>query len=184
MDDDAGGFLARPGLKSDPKPAASFAGFPVAAGGHGVGEGKESLRIATGRTEAFEQLGELQFQHRLQAFPAHITLCRTIKRITDRHVIGRDRLRHRSCRAADQEEPSRDFLAAANLSERSIGRGVEIYRQRLLPRSRFAFIHNRAPPARTGYSPPMWAPFSATDRRMSRIKNTNTTPTAADKEKT
>ena len=63
------------GLKSDPEPAASFAGFPVAAGGHGVGEGKESLRIASGRTEAFEQLGELQFQHRLQAFPAYITLC-------------------------------------------------------------------------------------------------------------
>ncbi len=30
MNDDAGRFLARTGLKSDPEPAASFAGFPVA----------------------------------------------------------------------------------------------------------------------------------------------------------
>src|ERR1700733_4486749 len=143
MNDDAGRFLARTGLKSDPEPAASFAGFPGAAGGHCVGEGEEPLRIAAGRIEALEQLIELQLQHRLEAFPAHITLCWTIKGIADRHVIGRDRLRHRSCRAADQEKPSCDFLAAANLGECSIGRGVEIYRQRLLTRSRFALIHDR-----------------------------------------
>src|SRR5277367_1190751 len=148
MNDDAGRFLARTGLKSNPEPATSFAGLSVAAGGHGVREGEEPLRIAAGWIEAFEQLGELQSQHRLQAFPAHITLCWPIERITDRHVIGRDRLRHRSCRAADQEEPSCDLLAAANLGERSIGRGVEIYRQRFLTRSRFALIHDRAPPRR------------------------------------
>src|SRR6266851_9670729 len=146
MNDDAGRFLARTGLKSDPEPAASFAGFPVAAGGHGVGEGEEPLRIATGRTEAFEQLGELQSQHCLQAFPAHIMLCWTINGITDRHIISRDRLRHRSGGAADQEEASCDLLAAANLGECSIRRGVEINRQRLLTRVRVALIHDRAPP--------------------------------------
>lgn len=37
---------------------------------------------------------------------------------------------------------------------------------------------------RTGYSAPMWVPFSATERRMSRIENTSTTPTAAETVKT
>ncbi len=36
----------------------------------------------------------------------------------------------------------------------------------------------------TGYSPPMWAPFSATERRMSRTVNINSKPTAAEKENT
>src|SRR5260370_18048492 len=141
MNDDAGRFLARTGLKSDPEPAASFAGFPVAAGGHGVGEGEEPLRIATGRTEAFEQLGELQSQHCLQAFPAHIMLCWTIKGITDRHVITRDRLRHRPGGAPDQGEPSCDLLAAANLCECSLRPGVGTYRQRLWTRPRAPLIH-------------------------------------------
>jgi len=34
------------------------------------------------------------------------------------------------------------------------------------------------------YSPPMWAPFSATERRMSRTKNISSWPIAAEKEKT
>ena len=69
MNDDAGRFLARTGLKSDPEPAASFAGFPVAAGGHGVCEGEEPLRITTGRTDALDQLRELHSQPGLQNVP-------------------------------------------------------------------------------------------------------------------
>src|SRR3984957_20867501 len=88
LNHEAGRFFARTRLKSDPEPAVSFAGFTMAAGGYGIGEGEEPLAIATGGTEAVEQLSELQFQHRLQAFPTHIVLCRTIKGITNRHVIG------------------------------------------------------------------------------------------------
>ena len=34
------------------------------------------------------------------------------------------------------------------------------------------------------YSAPIWAPFSATERRMSSMSATNRTPTAAENEKT
>src|ERR1700737_4924506 len=41
-----------------------------------------------------------------------------------------------------------------------------------------------AHPNETGYSPPIRAPFSATDRRMSRTEDAKSKPTAAETEKT
>src|SRR5262249_43000829 len=66
---------------------------------------------------------------------------RAVEVIADRHVVGRNGLRHRSGCAADRKESPGHFLAGADLGERSVSNRIEVELQRLLSGTGSSVIH-------------------------------------------
>src|SRR6266705_5124364 len=124
--------MVKLGLETNPEPTTAILRFTVAARRRGVCEDEESFRITAPVCQSLQELSKLLLKHCLQSLPADITLRRAVEPGADRHVVGRDGLRHSSSRAADGKEPSGDLLAGADFGKRPVRRCVKVKRQRLL----------------------------------------------------
>ena len=115
---------------SQPRPLPGFPWLRVATV---LAKAKNRLASPRAGPEQVQQLGELVVEHGLQPLPADVPFRGAVEGVADRHVVGRNGLGHCPGRAADREEPPGDLLAAADLGERAVRRGVEVDRQGFLP---------------------------------------------------
>ena len=115
-------------LKPDPHPAIPR----FAAGCHRVRKGEKRHLVPALIIQPLNQQVVFVRQHRLEPSPAHIPVGWPVDRVTDRHVVGRDRLGNRSCGAAHTEKPAGHFLPGPDLGKNAVALCVEIDLQRLL----------------------------------------------------
>ncbi len=81
-------------------------------------------------------------QHFLEANATHVAICRSINRVTERHIVRRHRLGDGSGCATDPEEAACYFLAGSDLCKSAVLGRVQIDLQRLLVGAYFHFwIH-------------------------------------------
>src|SRR5438132_10386540 len=107
----------------------------VAARGHRVAEDEERGPITAAHAELLHERRALVLEHRLEPTPADVAIRRPVEGVAHRHVVGRDRLRHRAGRTADAEEPAGHFLPRADLGAGAILRRVEVDATRLVVRA-------------------------------------------------
>jgi len=99
-----------------------------------VGERKEARRLAALIGKALPVEFLLVFKHCLELLAADVTVARSVDRIADLHVVGRDTLGNSAGGTAFLEESANDFLAGTDLCKSAIAACIQIDLERFLKR--------------------------------------------------
>src|ERR1043166_845262 len=132
VNDDLARLRAWLSLEAHTEPAVRFIVLLETARGHGFGKNEERAFPTYYRIEPFDEQVVLVIEHGEQALAAHITIGRSVNRVTESHVVGRDRFRDRAGRAADVKKSACDLLTGADLGKRAVLLRVQIDLDRLL----------------------------------------------------
>ena len=138
-------FGARVVLEADADPALAVGLVRVAARGHRIGECEKGR----GRTALYVELldHQLEFmrQHLREALAADVARRVAVHRITDLHVVGRDRFGEGAGGTAHPEEPARGLLPRPNLGNGAVLMRVHVDGQRFVIGVRRAFHQPSSP---------------------------------------